>query len=74
MNKFSKYVKTEDIREIRKAKGITVNEIVKRMGFSSRVSYYNIESGYVEPKISQMVMLSEILDEPIERIFNLSRT
>jgi DNA-binding XRE family transcriptional regulator len=41
------------------------------MGLASRVSYYNLESGIVEPRISQMIILSEILDKPVSHLFNL---
>lgn len=71
MNKYSKYVKTENIREARKAKHILIADIIKEMGLASRVSYYNIENGIVEPRISQMIVLSKMLEEPITKLFNL---
>lgn len=71
MAKFSEYVKTENIRNARINKGLTVGDISRRMGFSSRVSYYNIENGVVEPKVSQIVTLSNILDGPVQEFFNI---
>lgn len=71
MNRYSKYVKTENIREARKAKHILIADIIKEMGLASRVSYYNIENGIVEPRISQMIILSKILEEPITKLFNI---
>ena len=71
MNKYSQYVKTEEIKEARKSKGITVSDIIDKMGLSSRVSYYNIENGVVEPRISQMIMISQLLGEPIDYFFNI---
>lgn len=71
MAKYSEYVKTENIKRARKEKHIQVNEIIKKMGLASRVSYYNLESGIVEPRISQMIILSEILDKPMSYLFNI---
>lgn len=71
MNKYSKYVKTENIREARKAKHVLIADIIKEMGLASRVSYYNLENGIVEPRISQMIILSEILGKPVSHLFNL---
>ena len=71
MGKYGKYVKTENIKKARKDKHILINDIIKEMGLTSRVSYYNIENGIVEPRISQMIMLSEILKEPVHDLFNI---
>lgn len=71
MSRYSEYVKTENIRNARKGKGITVEEITSKMGLASRVSYYNLETGIVEPRISQMVTLSKILEEPVSNFFAL---
>lgn len=71
MAKYSEYVKTENLKKARKNKGITVNELINRMGLASRVSYYNIENGIVEPKISQMILISQILNEPMKNFFAL---
>ena len=71
MGKYGKYVKTENIRGARKNKHILIADIIEKMGLTSRVSYYNIENGIVEPRISQMIILSEILGEPITKLFNI---
>ena len=71
MGKYGKYVKTENIRSARKNKHILIADIIAKMGLTSRVSYYNIENGIVEPRISQMIILSEILEEPVHHLFNL---
>lgn len=73
MNKYSKYVNTSNIRKTRTEKGITVAEIAKRMDLTCRSSYYNLENGYVEPRISQMLALSEILGMPISYLFNINK-
>lgn len=71
MNKYSEYVKTENIRNARKSKNLKVMDLAEKLGLSSRVSYYNIENGIVEPKISQIVIISEALGEPVENLFNI---
>ena len=71
MNRYSIYVKTENIKQTRKDKKITVDELIDRLGFASRVSYYNLENGVVEPRISQMVTLSQILGGPVKKFFNV---
>lgn len=71
MRPYSKYVKTSDIRKTRKQKKMSANKIATEMGFSSICSYYNLETGLVEPRISQMVRLSQILDEPVKNFFNI---
>lgn len=71
MNRYSIYVYTDNIREARKNKGLTVEEIMDKMGFLSRASYYNLENGIVEPRISQMITLSQILGGPVKKFFNV---
>lgn len=71
MAKYSEYVKTENIKKARKEKHISVNEIICKMGLASRVSYYNVENGVVEPRISQMILLSKILEKPVSHLFNI---
>ena len=71
LGKYSKYVKRENIRNTRKEKHISVKDLTKELGLSSTVSYYNIENGMVEPKISQMVTISKLLDEPVKNFFML---
>ena len=69
MGKFSKYVNREHIREVRRAKGITVEKIAEAMDLASTVSYYNLENGLVEPKITHMIILAELLGEPVTNFF-----
>lgn len=69
--KFIGYVNRDNLRETRKKKNVRVTEILKALGLSSSVSYYNIENGLTEPKISQMVIISQMLDEPVTNFFNL---
>ena len=40
------------------------------MGFKSPATYYNIENGVVEPKISHINSISKILKMPSSNFFN----
>ncbi len=71
MNKYSMYVKTEKIKNERKKKKKTIKDMSVNLGFKSPISYYNLEVGIVEPKISQMINLSKILGKPVSYFFNL---
>ena len=71
MNKYSMYVKTEKIKNERKKKQKTIKDMSVNLGFKSPISYYNLEVGIVEPKISQMIKLSKVLGKPVSYFFNL---
>ena len=71
MNKYAKYVNTEELRKTRNKKKKTYEDMSNEMGMKSPISYYNLEVGIVEPKISQMIKVSNILGKPIGKIFNL---
>ncbi len=71
MNKFSKYVNTENLKKTRLKRKFTYKDMAEKLGFKSEISYYNLEVGIVEPKITQMIKISEILDKPIHNFFNL---
>ena len=71
MKKYSMYVNTEELKKARNKKQKTYEDMAQEMGMKSPVSYYNIEVGIVEPKISQMIKISQILNKPIGKIFNL---
>lgn len=70
MNKFSKYVNTEELKQERKNKGLSITDMAKLMGFNSKVTYYNIEIGITEPKISHINKISNILGKPPKNFFN----
>ena len=61
MNKYSKYVNTEELKNERKKRKLSIANMAKLMGFNSKVTYYNIETGITEPKISHINKISEIL-------------
>lgn len=71
MNKYSMYVKTEKIRNERVRKNKTIKDMSIELGLKSPVSYYNLEVGIVEPKISQMIKVSRILGKSVAYFFNL---
>ncbi len=71
MNKYSRYVKTEELRKARVKKKKDYKDMAIELGFKSPISYYNLEVGIVEPKISQMTKVSKILGGPIGKFFNL---
>lgn len=71
MNRYSLYVNTEELKKARNKKQKTYEGMAQEMGLKSPISYYNIEVGNVEPKISQMIKISQILNKPIGKIFNL---
>ena len=70
MNKFSKYVNTEELKQERKNKGLSITDMAKLMGFNSKVTYYNIEIGITEPKISHINKISNILGKSPKNFFN----
>lgn len=69
-NKYSKYIKTEILKEAREKKGFSYRDMSKLMGFKSPASYYNIENGIIEPKISHINLISKILKAPSSNFFN----
>lgn len=71
MNKYSMYVNTEELKKARNKCKKNYKDMAIEMDMKSPISYYNIEVGIVEPKISQMIKISQILNKPIGKIFNL---
>ena len=71
MYKYSKYVKTEKIKNERIKKNMTIKDMSTELGLKSPVSYYNLEVGIVEPKISQMVKVSKLLGKSVAYFFNI---
>lgn len=70
MNKYSKYVNTEELKNERKKRKLSIANMAKLMGFNSKVTYYNIETGITEPKISHINKISEILGKTPKTFFN----
>ena len=70
LNKYAIYVNTEELKKARYKSKKNYEDMSKEMGMKSPISYYNIEVGIVEPKISQMIKISEILKRPVAKFFN----
>lgn len=70
MNEYSKYVYTEELKRAREKKGLSGSDMAKLLGFRSKVSYYNIENGITEPKISNINGISKILGKAPQNFFD----
>lgn len=71
MGKYSEYVNTEALRRERYAKRITMADMAKTLGKKSESSYSNLENGTIEPKISDINKVAEILGKCATNFFNL---
>lgn len=71
MGKFSVYVNSEKLKETRVDKKLSCRDMAKLMGVKSQATYFNIENGIVEPKITQMLAISTILKGSVGKFFNL---
>jgi len=58
------------ILELRKKKGLSIIDMARLLGFKSKVTYYNIENGISEPKISNINDISIILGKSAKNFFN----
>ena len=67
---YKKYVKTEELKNEREFRHLSYRDMSKLMGFKSPATYYNIENGLVEPKISHINKISKILKKPCTNFFN----
>lgn len=72
MGKYAEYVYTEVLRRERYAKNITMSQMAKLLGKKSESSYSNIEKGIVEPKISDINTISEILGKSASLFFKIN--
>lgn len=64
-------VNTEELRKARELKGFSHRDMSKFLGARSPATYYNIETGKVEPKIGQVLKISKLFKEPITNFFRL---
>ena len=71
MARYSEYVNTEQLRKERFIKRISVGRMSELLGKKSSSSYSNIENGKIEPKISDMNKIAEILEKPVSVFFKL---
>lgn len=65
-----KYVYTDELKRERKRRGYSIEDMARFLGFKSKVTYYNIEIGVTEPKISHINRISKILGKKPENFFN----
>lgn len=70
MNRYSQYVYTDELRNERKKQGLSIQKMAKLLGFKSKATYYNIENGISEPKISDINEISNILGKSAKNFFN----
>lgn len=62
---------TKKLENRRKLKGFSHRDMSKFLGAKSSATYYNIETGKVEPKIGQALKISRLLKEPVTNFFKL---
>ena len=59
----------ERIREIRKSKGFTQEQLAEMIGVEPR-HISRVEGGYNSPSIERLAKISEVLEVPINEFFN----
>ena len=64
-------VDTEKLKKARNLKGFSYRDMSKFLGAKSSATYYNIETGKVEPKIGQALKISKLLKEPVTNFFKI---
>lgn len=62
---------TEELKKARELKGFSHRDMSKFLGAKSSATYYNIETGRIEPKIGQALKISKLLKEPVTNFFKL---
>lgn len=63
---------SNNLRKLRENKGLTQREVAKRAGIRT-ANYIYIEQGKSEPKLKTALLISEALQEPIDKLFFLSK-
>lgn len=63
----------ENIKWIRKKKGISIKTIQDALGFGTPQSIYKWQRGESLPSLDNLVILSKILDESIDNIIILKK-
>lgn len=62
---------TEELKKARELRGFSHRDMSKFLGAKSPATYYNIETGKVEPKIGQALRISKLLKEPVTNFFRI---
>lgn len=71
MKKDMVIVNTNELKRARELKGFSHRDMSKFLGARSSATYYNIETGKVEPKIGQALRISKLFKEPVTNFFKL---
>lgn len=71
MNKYSQYVKTDELRLERLKQRYSYLDMAKMLGFKTAASYYNIENGKTMPTIKIINDICSILNKPAEKFFTI---
>ncbi len=61
-------VNTDLLKKKRKQKGFSIRDMSSFLGAKSSATYYNIENNKSEPKTTQLVIISEKLNIPLQKI------
>ena len=64
-------VDTNELKKARELKGFYYRDMSNFLGAKSSATYYNIETGKVEPKIGQALKISKLFKEPVTNFFKL---
>lgn len=64
-------VYTDKIKEERRNKSLSYEDMAKKLGYKSKSTYMYIENGSTMPKLDVMIEISRILGKPIAYFFNL---
>lgn len=62
---------TSELKKARELRGFSHRDMSKFLGARSPATYYNIETGKVEPKIGQALRISKLLKEPVTNFFKI---
>ncbi len=57
------------LRELRKTKGYTQEEVAKYLGYKSKNAYHLIETGKRKLTLDNAKKIADLLEEPIDKIF-----
>ncbi|WP_144640802.1 helix-turn-helix domain-containing protein [Bacillus cereus] len=59
---------TQKIKELRVSKGLTQYEVAKIIGYTSRNSYSQVETGKREPKLFKLSLLANLYNITIDEL------
>ena len=62
---------TEELKKMRELKGLSLRDMSIFLGARSSATYYNIETGKVEPKVGQALRISKLFKKPLTNFFKL---